>query len=260
MNLLDAATRARVYDLGQPYFAGMPHFPTHPPFLHSLTRLHGDTVYAGGGSSASDAIAMSSHTGTHIDALNHFSCGGAFFGGTPVEEAQDYGGVRVLDAETIGPIVRRGVLLDIAGVLGVEALTEDYEVTPADLDSASAGQAVQPGDVVLLRTGWAKFFADPRRYLPGGSKSPGPGRPAAEWLSARRIFAAGSDTLTFEHTPAAGMPVHVHLLVECGTHIIEVLNLEELARDGVREFLFVAAPLKLRHATGAPLRPLALVG
>ena len=260
MNLLDASAKARVYDLGQPYFVGMPHFPTHPPFLHSLTRLHGDSVYAGGGSSASDAIAMSSHTGTHIDALNHFSCGGVLFGGMPVEGSQDYGGVRVLGAETIGPIVRRGVLLDIAGLLGVDALGEDYEVTPADLEGACEGQVVEPGDVVLLRTGWARFFPDPRRFLPGGSKSPGPGRAAAEWLSARRIFAAGSDTLTFEHTPAAAMPVHVHLLVECGIHIIEVLNLEELARDRVREFLFVAAPLKLRDATGAPLRPLALVG
>ena len=55
------------------------------------------------------------------------------------------------------------------------------------------------------------------------------------------------------------MPVHVHLLVESGIHIIECLNLEELARDGVREFLFVGAPMKIRGATGAPIRPLAIV-
>ncbi|HEX5229609.1 MAG TPA: hypothetical protein VFW44_17980 [Bryobacteraceae bacterium] len=58
--------------------------------------------------------------------------------------------------------------------------------------------------------------------------------------------------------PAASMPVHVHLLVESGIHIIEALNLEELARDRVYEFAFVAAPLKIRGGTGAPLRPLAL--
>jgi kynurenine formamidase len=56
------------------------------------------------------------------------------------------------------------------------------------------------------------------------------------------------------------MPVHVHLLVESGIHIIECLNLEELAAAGVSEFVFVGAPLKIRGATGAPLRPLALVG
>jgi kynurenine formamidase len=55
------------------------------------------------------------------------------------------------------------------------------------------------------------------------------------------------------------MPVHVHLLVESGIHIIEVLNLEELARDRAYEFLFVGAPLKVRGGTGAPMRPVALV-
>jgi kynurenine formamidase len=54
------------------------------------------------------------------------------------------------------------------------------------------------------------------------------------------------------------MPVHVHLLVESGIHIIEILNLEELARDRVYTFVFVAAPLKIRGGTGAPIRPLAI--
>ena len=73
------------------------------------------------------------------------------------------------------------------------------------------------------------------------------------------ISAAGSDTVAFEKSPVAAMPVHVHLLVESGIHIIECLNLEELAADGVTEFLFVGAPMKIRGATGAPLRPLAVV-
>ena len=53
------------------------------------------------------------------------------------------------------------------------------------------------------------------------------------------------------------MPVHVHLLVESGIHIIEVLNLEQLARDRIYEFTFIAAPMNIRGATGAPLRPIA---
>jgi len=262
MNALESVRKARVYDLAQTYFQGMPHFPTHPPFLHSLTRLHGDGILPGGGSSASDALAMCSHSGTHIDALNHFSCGGHFFGGAAAEDVQDYHGIREHGADTIAPILRRGVLLDVAGIAGVSVLPEDFVTTPEHLEHACAAQgvSVEAGDVVLLRTGWAQFFGDPRRFLPGGAKSPGPKRPGAEWLSSKRIFAAGSDTLTFEHTPNPAMPVHVHLLVECGIHIIEVLNLEELARDRVWEFLFVAAPLKIRHATGAPMRPLALVG
>ena len=89
---------------------------------------------------------------------------------------------------------------------------------------------------------------------------PGPGVEGAKWLSRRGVFAAGSDTVAFEKVPDPSMPVHVHLLVESGIHIIECLNLEELAADGVSEFCFVGVPMKIRGATGAPVRPLALVG
>jgi kynurenine formamidase len=86
---------------------------------------------------------------------------------------------------------------------------------------------------------------------------PGPEIEGARWLSKRGVFAAGSDTVAFERVPSA-MAVHVHLLVESGIHIIEALNLEELARDRIYEFVFVAAPLKIRGGTGSPIRPLAL--
>ncbi len=79
-----------------------------------------------------------------------------------------------------------------------------------------------------------------------------------EWLSNHGIFAAGSDTVAFEHVPS-NMEVHVHLLVERGIHIIECLNLESLAEAGVKEFLFVALPLKIRGGTGSPIRPVAVV-
>jgi kynurenine formamidase len=85
---------------------------------------------------------------------------------------------------------------------------------------------------------------------------PGPELEGARWLSKRGVFAAGSDTVAFERVPGA-MPVHVHLLVENGIHIIEALNLEELARDRIYEFVFVAAPLKIRGGTGSPIRPIA---
>jgi kynurenine formamidase len=244
-------TASRVYDLAQPYFVGMPHFPTHPPFLYSLTKLHGEFQFTGGGSSAADAISMGCHVGTHIDALNHFSCNGFFFGGQATGGVQSYGGgVRYRSVDTLQPIIRRGVLLDLG------TLEEDAEVTPADLDRAAAGIDVREGDIVLLRTGWAQRFRDAAHYV-NGVKAPGPCIEGARWLSRHKIFAAGSDTIAFEKVPSSEMPVHVHLLVESGIHIIEALNLEELARDGIREFTFVAAPLKIEGATGAPVRPLA---
>jgi len=254
---LELLRNARVFELAHSYFTGMPHFPTHPPFLYSLTREHGDQVGSEGHSSSADAIAMGSHVGTHIDALCHFSRDGRLFGGEPV--IQSYiGGMGRHAADSIGPILRRAVLLDIAGLLKTAAVPRDFEITPEHLDAAAEGVEIQAGDIVLLRTGWAAYFREPARFLPQGH-SPGPTGPGARWLSERGIFAAGSDTLTFEKVPAETMPVHVHLLVECGIHIIECLNLEELAAAGVRSFVFVAAPLKIRGATGAPLQPLALV-
>jgi kynurenine formamidase len=253
--LWEQLSSARVYDLGQPYFTGMPHWPAHPPFLFGLTKRHGDMVGPAGNSSAADAMALGSHVGTHIDALCHFSCGGMLHGGHAVEEVQSYGGgLKKFSVDTVAPILRRGVLLDVAGGA---PLAEDCEITVEQLDAARKTE-IRRGDVVVIRTGWARYFEDARRFV-NDTRLPGPGAAAARWLSAQGIFAAGSDTVAFEKSPVTSMPVHVHLLVESGIHIIECLNLEELAADGVTEFLFVGAPMKIRGATGAPLRPLALV-
>ncbi|HLK50784.1 MAG TPA: cyclase family protein [Bryobacteraceae bacterium] len=256
--LLDVVKGAKIYDLAHTYFVGMPHYPTHPPFLFGLTRAHGEYPGPEGHSSSAEGIALGGHVGTHIDALCHFSYRGKLYGG--VEVAQSYErGHAGLTVDTITPIVRRAVLLDIAGQQGVPALPDDFEVKPEHLAAAARGLEIQRGDVVPLRTGWAQYFGEPPRFLAEG-RGPGPSLEGARWLSARGVFAAGSDTLGFEKIPVTTMPVHVHLLVESGIHIMECLNLEEIAAAGVREFLFVAAPLKIRGATGAPLRPLGLVG
>ena len=248
----------RVFDLAQPYFIGMPHHPAHPPFLFSLTKLHGEYSHASGMSSASDSISMSGHTGTHMDALNHFSCNGRLFNGHQVVDAQSYaGGIPRHSISTVDPILRRGVLFDIAGLMHMSELPADFIVTPEHLEAAQAASAkVEPGDVVLLRTGWAKFWRDSKRYV-SEVRGPGPALAGARWLSSHKVFAAGSDTIAFEHVPDDGMPVHVHMLVESGIHLIENLNLEELAANRITEFEFIAAPLKIEGGTGSPVRPLA---
>ncbi len=258
--LLRILNSSRVYDLAQPYFVGMPHFPTHPPFLFGLTKKHGDYVGPGGMSSAADSISLGGHVGTHMDALNHFSCGGKLHGGTEVEPIQSYGGgVNHQSIDTVAPILRRGVLLDIAAQQKVEALPKDFAITPEHLERAERdqGTVVQQGDVVLLRTGWARYYEDAARYI-SETHCPGIAIGGARWLSSRGVFAAGSDTVALELSPNPAMPVHVHLLVESGIHIIEVLNLEEISRDRVYTFVFMAAPLKIRGGTGAPIRPLAI--
>ncbi len=261
-DLCELARAAKPYDVSQPLYIGMPHFPTHPPYLFSLNKQHGDYVMKNGGSSASETITLGGHVGTHIDALNHFSCAGRLFGGE--EARQSPQGVEPHSVDTIAPILRRAVLLDVAGVRGGGALPDDFAIGPADLDCAldASRTEIRPGDIVLIRTGWAQFWHDQRRYTTAGKgvhvAGPGPEEAGARWLSERKVFAAGSDTLAFERVPSATMPVHVHLLVESGIHIIENLNLEELARDRVHEFLFIAAPLRFRGGTGSPIRPVAL--
>ena len=257
--LTDLIRGAKVYDLAQPYFVGMPHHPAHPPFLFGLVKKHGDYTGPAGNSSASDSIALGTHVGTHIDALCHFSCGGRLHGGEDAAGAQSYdAGVQRLAIDTVPPIVRRGVLLDVARD---RVLPRDLEITPDHLDAAAGRQRIEirAGDVVLLRTGWARYFSDAPQFI-SEVHGPGPGIAGARWLSGHGIYAEGSDTVAFEKVPDAAMPVHVHLLVESGIHIIECLNLEEIAEARVYEFLFLALPLKIRGATASPIRPVAVVG
>lgn len=259
--LIELATRARVYDLAQPLENGMPQSPNHPRYHLALARRHGDAVREGGGSAAAELLVLGGHVGTHVDALCHVSQDGRLHGGVDAAEAQRGGRFSVLGIDTVAPFVCRGVLLDVAGLHGVDVLEAGTEITADDL--AATGVAVLPGDVALVRTGWGRLWHDPEAFVGHASGVPGPGEEAAAWLADRGVRATGADTIAYEAlAPGAGharLPVHRLLLVERGVHILETLLLEELARDGVHEFLFVAAPLKLVGGTGSPLRPLALV-
>jgi len=255
--LLRAFANAKVYDLAHTYRIGMPHHPVHPPYLFGLVKAHGEYM-RGDVSSAAEAIALGGHVGTHIDALCHFSKGGKVFGGAEV--VQSYaGGVDQLSIDTVGPIVRRGVLLDVAGHKGVDVLPVDFVIEPDLLDAITQSHNIEIrlGDVVLIHTGWSKYWDDPRKFI-AEVQGPGINEASARWLSEKGIFAAGSDTIAFEFVPS-NMPVHAHFLVEKGIHIIEALDLERLAADLVTEFAFIAIPLKLEGGTGSPIRPIAVV-
>ena len=70
----------------------------------------------------------------------------------------------------------------------------------------------------------------------------------------------GSDTAALEAFPGEPgfLPVHCYMFATAGAPIIEVAYLDELAGEGVSEFAFVALPMPLRGATGAPFRPIAM--
>lgn len=264
--VLDAlAGGVRIFDLGRAMELGMPQSPNHPQFRMALARRHGDSVRADGGSAASELIITGGHVGTHIDALSHVSHEGRLHGGLDAAEAQRGGRFTQLGVETIAPMVCRGWLLDIPATLGLGACAPGYEITPDDLERAASEQnvTVAPGDVVLIRSGWAQRWGDREAYVGFDSGVPGPGEAGARWLAALRPRAVGADSIAFEHlAPGVGhslLPAHRVMLVEHGINIIETLDLEELARARVYEFVFVAAPLALVGATGSPVRPLAVV-
>ena len=257
---------AAVYDLSRPYTIGMPQSPNHPAYWHTLPRRHGDRVRADGGSAANDLIVMGTHVGTHMDALAHVSQDGLLHGGVDAAGAQTGGRFDRHGIDTVEPLVCRGVLLDVPAVLGMGACEPAHEITPQELASAAQrqGTAPAPGDVVLVRSGWAQRWDDRDAYIGHDTGVPGPGAAGAAWLAEQRPRAVGADTIAFEQLDAekghALLPAHRILLVDSGINIIETLDLEALARDGIYEFLAVIVPLTLVGATGSPVRPLAIVG
>lgn len=267
MNELLRALEAgvEVLDLSQPLSTETPHSPNHPPFRMSLTRRHGDMVREDGSSAANELIVTGGHTGTHVDALSHVSHNGELHGGASAEKAQRGGRFHSHGVETMSPMVCRGVLFDVAGLHGAEVLPGGYGITEDDLSEAAqkTGVEVRSGDVALIHSGWSSNFGDAKTFLGHDTGVPGPTEEAARWLADRGVRATGAETIAYEQIkPDVGhklLPVHRLLLVQRGIHIIEVMNLAEIAANGVREFLFVLAPLKIVGGTGSPVRPLAVV-
>lgn len=283
LNLMTDASRAKVlsriaggkvYDLSVEFFNGMPSWYllgdprfqfwlTHTPRGHAVD----DPMHLGEEKNArvaytGDAVSMYTHTGTHIDALNHFGLQGQIWNGFRADQHLGDQGWRKGGVEEFPPIVARGVLIDVAAAKGVSVLPKSYSITPADLQDALRRQGVslQPGDVVLIRTGRMTLWPDNDGYI---HDQPGLGLDGARWLAEEQgAMVIGGDNLSLEHFPVHSkenwIPVHTYLLAQRGIPIVEVAFLEELARDEVYEFAFVAASLKWRGASAAPFRPLAL--
>ena len=267
MTLIQQLVAAQVFDLEQPRFAGMPIHPAHKPgYFYALHRRHRDSYRPeqhGPRSGASGVLTMMEHSGTHIDALCHQACDMTLHGGVSVDDVERTDGYRELGAETMRPLLGRGVLLDIAALKRVPQLPANYAITADDLAAAARTEnvVVQPGDVLLVRTGFASSWTDEATYLTAAGVS----KSGNVWAADQHVSAVGADNMAWdnleERDPETKMALfgHAHLLVKHGIHIIENLNLEALAAAGHHEFAFVGIPLKFRGATGSPIRPLALV-
>ncbi|HBC07759.1 MAG TPA: cyclase [Rhodospirillaceae bacterium] len=263
---LRRAAGGKVYDLGVDLFVGMPDCcsaafgdPAYQFWMtHVPARRAGERV-----AHSSDALSMNTHTGTHLDMLSHFGLHGRIWNGVSADTALNAHGWAKSGAEKVPPIVARGVMIDLAGARNLRHLPASYAVTVDDLKAALArqGTTLSPGDVVLLRTGLMTLWPD-RAKLQLFNQA-GLGLEAARWLvEDQKVMLLGADNFGLESFPSRDpqnfAPVHTYLLAEKGVPFLELLWLEELARERVYEFLFVAAPLKLRGATGAPVRPLAI--
>jgi kynurenine formamidase len=266
-DLIRQLRAARVYDLEQPRYFGMPIYPSHKPGYHyALHRRHRDAYKPaenGRRSGSSGMLTMMEHTGTHIDALCHQACDLKLYGGVPIESVETAAGFTKLGVEHIAPIVARGVLLDVAGWKGESPLARRYSIPSEELAACAEAQNVEvrAGDVLLVRTGYGALWNDEAAYL----DSAGVAKSGSIWAGERGVAAIGIDNMSWdtpgERDPESGslLFAHVYLLPQKGVYIMENLNLEALAHDRQYEFAFVAAPLKFTGATGSPIRPLAIV-
>jgi kynurenine formamidase len=265
---INSLVSARVYDLEQPRFAGMPIHPSHQPgYFYALHRRHRDTWHPethGPRSSASGTLTMMEHSGTHLDALCHQANELRMFGGASVDAEETPAGFKHLGVETVAPLLCRGVLLDVCGHKGERVLPAKYGITADDLASCAAAQRIEvrAGDVLLVRTGYGALWSgDEQVYLDAAGVS----KSGTLWAADKGVVAVAADNMAWdvpdERDPETGATLfaHVYLLPQRGIYIIENVNLEELAHDHRWEFAFIGVPLKLRGATGSPLRPLALV-
>ena len=277
-----AATRlirsGKVYDLGVTVDRHSPRWPGHAPAevvtfrTPSGIRTQGDVDFTRPETNPrhtfwmSNYLIMSDQIGTQLDALSHITTGADnhwYNGFTEEQYLGDFGPKRA-DAASMPPIIARGVLIDVAAAKGVKALPANYGITAEDLRHALDVQGIrlQPGDVVLIRTGTGAAWPDAARMAV--SDTAGITLDAAKWLVEQQAMIIGSDTTGLEQNPVRTgaselFPVHRYLLVDQGIPIGELHYLEDLARDRAYEFTYVCLTAKIRGSTaGFALRPIAI--
>lgn len=273
--ILSRITSGKTYDLSVELFMGMPSccaafgdprfhiWMTHTPRgtmvldpVSTTDEVNERVAYSG------DAILMYTHSGTHMDTLNHFGLHGKIWNQFSADEHLGDHGWTKAGADMVPPIIARGVLIDVPKSKGMDRLPESYVISTADLQAAleSQGTTLQPGDVVLVRTGQMTLWSEEAKY---GASQPGLSLEAAAWLAEdQKIMLLGSDNFGIEGFPSPDpdtwIPVHTYMFAEKGVPFIEVMWLEDLSADEVYEFALITAPIKLKGATGSPMRPIAI--
>ena len=214
------------------------------------------------GSNEELVVSEIGQVGTQLDGFAHQSIENSHYNCFKTDEISTRTGFTKLGIEKVGTMITRGVLIDVAALKGVETLGDTYEITPQDLQQALQRQNVslQPGDAVIINTGWNKLWAkDNARYM---KTCPGIGVAAAEWLAKQDPMLVGADNWPVEVAPnpdpQISLPVHQIMLAVNGIHILENMKLDELAAKKVYEFAFIMQPLKAQGFTGSTVAPIAV--
>ena len=267
---MDAAGAGRHLSLAIPLDQRSPQQGGAPGRLAPLrTMLSINQTYTGAEGDAAfndDTVVMATSAGTHVDALGHCSYGGFLYNGFPADTVSAVDGLTRCGADKIGPLMSRGVLLDLPAALGVDRLEPGYAVTAEDLDAAVELARVElaSGDVVCVRTGHMQCFHE-GRTSDYNHDSPGLSTHTIRWIRDRDCGAVFTDTYVYEVWPpqdwAAMMVVHMIHLRDMGQVQGQNFDFESLAEacaaDGVYEFLFTGHPEPFTGAASAPLHPVA---
>jgi kynurenine formamidase len=250
-----------VIELGRVLSGSMPFFGTRR-FDVTLKRTTMNPQSNRRGSNEEVVYSEIGQVGTQLDGFTHQTIGPTVYNCVPVDEIATRTGFTKLGIDKVGMLMTRGVLIDIAALKGVETLSDVYEITAQDLQDALARQklTVQPGDAILIHTGWGRLWnVDNARYV---KTNPGIGVGAAQWLAKQDPMLVGSDNWGVEVVPnpdtQLNQPVHQIMLTVNGIHILENMKLDELAAKRIHEFGFIVQPLKIQGGTGSTVAPVAV--
>lgn len=197
---------------------------------------------------AANNFATAEHGGTHIDAPIHFAKGKQFVDEIPLEN-----------------LIGNAIKIDVSE----RALTNpDYLVSIDDFKQWETEHSMQipEGSIVLLETGFSKYYPDKKKYLGTDQRGPdavkllhfpGLSPEAAQWLvDNRNIKSIGIDTPSIDYGQSQYFKTHVILLSENIPAFENLTNLHQLPSKG---FEVVALPMKIKGGSGAPLRIVAFV-
>ncbi|MFE9480143.1 cyclase family protein [Streptomyces spororaveus] len=237
------------------------------PALHYMSDL-GD-VQAPEPSVHKDFLAADYHgkSVTHLDALSHVAYRGQLYDGRAARESVDAAGARFGAVSALGPLVTRGVLVDLPAVLGVDWLEPGRAVHARDVVAAqeALGVTIGDGDAVLLRSGALRRRRELGPWNPD-TASAGWHVDALPMLAERAVALLGGDgDSDVRPSPVEGVhsPVHALAVTAMGVPLLDNLDLEPLsaacAEAGRYTFLLVVAPLNVPGGTGSPVNPVAVL-